>query len=79
MYRTRRANHSEVLQTLVLFEYSAETRFDLGLLARILQIGPELLESIELTVVVVTQCLLFEIVVNVGPELLLKTVAVETK
>lgn len=72
-------DHSEVLEAFVLFENFGQTRRDVRLLARVLQKGPELLQPVQLTFVVVLESLLFELLEKVNTEGPLQTVAVESE
>lgn len=52
---------------------------DLWLLARVSEICPELLETVQLALVIVLQRLCLELLVQLWPELALQTVAVESE
>lgn len=54
---------SEIFETTVFFKYLGEAWHYIGLLARVLEECPELLETVELTVVVVFKCLSLELFV----------------
>jgi hypothetical protein len=72
-------DNSEVLEALVFLEDVVELGRDLGSLARVLEEGPEFLQAVKLTVLVVLERLLLELGEQVRAEFLLEAVAVEAE